>query len=129
MELVGLISGVVGTVVALITLALVVIRGALTSERRITALEAKIDLFWNAARGIVADASQGKAPQNPINDERWDYLLNKFRSNQLTYVEASELHNAFLEKERKAKEDKDLATLLVIGLGVALLAVLLVGKK
>ena len=128
MELVGLISGVIGTLVALITLALVLLRGALTSERRITALETKIDLFWNAARGIVADALQGKAPQNPIDEPRWAYLLDQFRSNQLTPAEANELHNGFLEKERKAKEQNDLATLLVIGLGLALLAVLL-GRK
>ena len=129
MEWVSLIAGVTGAVVALLTLALVMVRGALTSERRITALETKVDLFWNAARMMVADTLQGRGPNNPINEDRWAYLLNKFRSNELTNTEADELHAAFLAREQQARIDKDMTTLLIVGLGLALLAILLSSQK
>lgn len=111
---------------AVITLIFLLLRGALSLEKRVTNLETKIEPFWEALRQSVVPLLQGLTPPgNPITAERWDSLLIKLQSNQLTVDEAWELNAAFLEQQTEAKNKNDTTALIAIGLGIALLAVLI----
>ena len=127
--MIALLTGLAGAAIALATLFLVVFRGALSAERRIKALETKVEPFWTAARSIVANTMQGQAPLNRIAGERWEYLLNRLRSNQLTNDEAGELYAAFLVKDQEARTAKDATNLMIVGLGLALLKMVLDNQK
>ena len=114
---------------AVLTLIFLLLRGALSLEGRLSRLETQIEPFWDSLRNVVATALQSITPTgNPITPERWQYLVSQLQMNTLTASEADELNAAMLEQQEEAKQKKDQATLLIIGLGIALLAVL-VGKK
>ena len=128
MDTLSIILGGIGTAVSLCTLGLIVFKGVLGVESRLTKLETKVELFWDLARKVVVNTLSGRAPGNPISVERWGYLLDRFDSNTLASQEAEELRQVFLERETKAKNERDIATLIAVGLGLALLAILL-GRK
>lgn len=85
-------------------------KGISTTNQRLTKLETKVELYSDSIKPVITQALIGKAPHNPISDERWKYLLNSFESNTLTLAEAKELRNGFIEREKKAKDEKDFAT-------------------
>lgn len=115
--------------VSVITLATVFAKGAIKLENRITRLETQIEPFWDTARKAIGDALMGIIPKgNPITPERWQYLVNRLQLNALSSVEAEELNNAMIEQQAEARRNNDTAALLVLGLGIALLAVLLAKK-
>jgi len=108
---------------------LLVLRIVLSVERRLATLETKVEPFWEFVRQIVASSLQGITPAgNPITSERWQHLLSKLHANTLSVDEARELNAAFLEEQAAAKKRNDVAVLIAIGLGLALLAVLLKEK-
>ena len=120
------ISQAVVAVVAVVTLVVLLLRGALSLEKRVANLETKIEPFWEALRQSVVPLLQGLRPSgNPISQDRWDLLLLKLQANQLTVEEARELNAEFVEQQAAAKQKNDVASLIAIGLGIALLAGLL----
>ena len=131
MELAAIITGAVGAVVSALTLAVLFMRGVFSIEHRLAVLETKIELFWDALRGTVADnfSQTFKAPGNPISQERWEYLLQKFKYNTLTQSEALELNNAFVEAQGEARQKSDNSSLLWLGLGLALIAGIMLSKR
>ena len=48
-------------------------------------------------------AQNFRAPGNPMLQERWESLLEKFGTNQLTLDEGEELREAFLAKQEEVK--------------------------
>ena len=100
-------------------------------EKRLTRLETQIEPYWDALRKVVADllSTSVRPAGNPITPERWAFLLEKMKQNTLTLDEALELNNAMVEKQQEAIRDKDNAALIAIGLGLALLAVVLLGAR
>ncbi len=129
MEWIAIGLGSLGAIVSLTTLILVLTKGALRVENRLTKLETKVELFGDSARSAVAESLSGKAPGNPIGQERWDYLLNKFNSNTLTLQEAQELKSAFVERDKQARNENDTLTILALGFGLALLAIYLGSRQ
>lgn len=126
MTLVLVITQGVVAAAAVITLIFLLLRGVFSIEKRVANLETKIEPFWDALRQNVVPLLQGLTPPgNPITAERWDSLLIKLQSNRLTVDEAWELNAAFLEQQAAAKDKNDTTTLIAIGLGLALLAVLI----
>jgi len=108
---------------------LLVLRIVLSVERRLATLETKAEPFWEFVHQIVASSLQGIRPAgNPVSSERWQDLLSKLQYNTLSIAEARELNAAFLEEQAAAKKRNDVAVLIAIGLGLALLAVLLKEK-
>jgi len=123
------ISEGVIALVAVITLAVTFAKGALKTEHRITILETKVELFWDKVRYLVASGLATLEPKgNPISPERWQYLVNKLQANRLNGEESQELNNAMIEQQAEAKKKNDQSALLILGLGLALLAVLLSKK-
>jgi uncharacterized coiled-coil protein SlyX len=115
--------------VAVITLAIVFAKGAIKLENRITRLETQIEPFWDAMRKAIGSALLGIPPKgNPVTPERWQYLANRLQLNALSTAEAEELNNAMIERQAEAQRNNDTAALLILGLGLALLAVLLAKK-
>ena len=121
----SIIADVVTVVISVGAVIVGIWKGISRTNERLTRLETKVELFWDSIKPVISQALIGKAPQNPISEERWEYLLNRFSSNTLTQAEALELREGFTEREKKAKEEKDAVTLLALGLGIALLAVIL----
>ena len=89
-----------------------------------------MDPLWNALRTNVTAWLQGINPQGkPITPERWQELLQKFQNNTISQNEALELNNAMVEQQEEARKNNDRTTLLALGIGLALLAVILLGNK
>ena len=115
--------------VSVITLAAVFAKGAIKLENRITRLETQIEPFWDAMRKAIASALMGITPKgNPVTPERWQYLVNRLQLNALSSAEAEELNNVMIERQTEARRNNDVAALLILGFGIALLAVLLAKK-
>lgn len=94
-------------------------------DRRLMELEANFKVFNIHLTRIVANGIAGSAPGNPIDEKRWQYLLNKWTSQELNADEARELFDELQKQEQDAKQVNDTGKLLLIGLGIALLAVIL----
>lgn len=102
---------------------------AINTENRLATLEAEMRIWQSELREVVIKALMLITPKgNPIDPERWKYLVGLLQSNSLTSDEAQELKAAMLEQEQEAQRKNDQTTLLVLGLGLALLA-LLAAKK
>lgn len=111
---------------AVVTLIILLLRGAFNLERRLSSLETKVEPFWDSLRNMVATALLSITPSgNPITTERWQYLVSRLQMNILNFEEAQELNAVMLEQQEEAKQKKDQAVLLITGLGLALLAILL----
>ena len=87
---------------------------------RVTALEPKVELLWHFFRhGQIPNLAGVPAPGNPMKQERWDELVKKLDMEQLSEDEAKELYAALLERREQAIQEKDTATLLILGAGIA----------
>ncbi len=124
-----IISEALVAVIAVLTLAILLLRGALSIERRVANLETKVEPFWEFVRQSVPVVLQGIKPAgNPISAERWQELLVKLQKDSLSSNEARELNAAFLEQQEEAKKKNDVALLIALGLGMALLTSMLKQK-
>ena len=64
-----------------------------------------------------------------MTPERWQGLLQKFQDDTITSAEALELNNAMVEQQEEARRTNDRTALLALGIGLALLAVILLSNK
>ena len=130
MDLAAMITGGLGATASVLTLIILSIRGVFSIEKRLTKLETQVEPFWDGLRQLVAGALASYRPaENPMPSERWDYLVAKMRNNTLNLEEALELNNAMVEKQEEARRKNDNSTLIILGIGLALLAVVLVGHR
>jgi hypothetical protein len=128
MKLAAIIIGSISAVVSGFTLIFLFARGV-SIERRLTTLETQMDPLWNALKTNVSDWLQGlNPPGNPITSERWQGLLQKFQDNTITPAEALELNDAMVEQQEEARRTDDRTSLLALGIGLALLSVVLLGN-
>lgn len=122
----ALVFGLIGTIVSVFTLTILIIRGVLSVESRLTRLETQMEPYTEGLKGLVISALKGITPRgNPIDPSRYQYLLNRMNSNVLTQTEAQELNAALLELQQEASRSNDIAKLLLIGLGLLILAAIL----
>lgn len=129
-EAAAAIANTVIALIAVITLIAYPVRGLFSLERRLTALETKMEPWWDALRQSVVPALLAIKPTgNPVTTERWRDLVMKLQANSLSRAEAEELHNALLEQQEEAKKKNDLAVLLAIGLGLLLLSSFLKDRR
>ena len=88
--------------------------------RRVAALEPQVELIWPSFRhGQIPNLRGVPAPGNPMAQERWDELARKLDKEVLTEEEAREFHAALLERREQAIQEKDTATLVIVGAGIA----------
>ena len=126
MNTLALILGSIGTVVSVLTLIILIMRGVLSVESRLTRLETQMEPYTEGLKGLVVTALKGIIPGgNPIDPSRYQYLLDRMNSNVLTRIEAQELNTALLELQQEASQSKDFAKLLLIGFGLLILAAIL----
>ncbi len=126
MNTLALILGSIGTVVSVLTLIILIMRGVLSVESRLTRLETQMEPYTEGLKGLVVSALKGIIPGgNPIDPSRYQYLLDRMNSNVLTRIEAQELNTALLELQQEASQSKDFAKLLLIGFGLLILAAIL----
>jgi hypothetical protein len=122
----ALVFGLIGTVISILTFITMGMRGVLSVEKRLTKLETRMEPFTEGLKALAVDALRGIKPGgNPINPERYQYLLNQMNQNSLTQPEAQEFNTALLELQEEARRSNDLAKLLAIGLGLIILAAIL----
>ena len=122
MELAGVISGAVGTVVSLITLLILLFRGVFSLEHRLTRLETQMEPLWGVLQRSLGAMLRGNGPAgNPISQQRWEDLLKKFEDNTLSAPEARELKCAMEEKREEARKENDKPHLLVLTLAIEIL--------
>ncbi len=126
MSIWALVFGITGTVVAILTLIILFMRGVLSIESRLTKLETRMEPFTEGLKALAVDALRRIKPEgNPINPQRYQHLLNQMNSNTLTQPEAREFNTVLLELQQEARQSNDLAKLLAIGLGLIILAMIL----
>jgi hypothetical protein len=145
--LVGAIGALVGAVASnTITLGTLAVRGVFSFEKRLekrlSDLEHKIEPFtpaWHKelenrltkleSRNFVAEIFDIlraiKLKGNPINPQRYQYLLDRMQANALTQPEAQELNDALIEIRQEAERSKNLSVLLAVGLILIVLGALL----
>lgn len=122
----ALVLGITGTVISILTLIIVIMRGALSVENRLTKLETRMEPFTEGLKALAIDALKGiKLSGNPVSPERYQYLLQRMNLNTLTQSEAQEFNTILLELQQEARQSNDLAKLLAVGLGLIILAALL----
>lgn len=73
--------------------------------------------------------SPSLANPGPPDESRRNRLLRKFEANTITKDEAIKLNEILAVEEKAAKERGDVAALVAIGLGIALLAALLARRR
>lgn len=89
-------------------------------QRRVSALEPQMAIFWQAFRNVQIPNLPGiPAPGNPMKQERWDELAEKLHREEISEEEAREFLAALLEKREQAIREKDPATLVIVGAGIA----------
>ena len=126
MSTLALILGSIGTIVSVLTLTILIMRGVLSVESRLTRLETQMEPYTEGLKGLVVSALKGITPGgNPIDPSRYQYLLDRMNSNALTQIEAQELNAVLLELQQEASQGKDVAKLLLIGFGLLILAAML----
>lgn len=126
MSTLALILGSIGTIVSVLTLTILIMRGVLSVESRLTRLETQMEPYTEGLKGLVVSALKGITPGgNPIDPSRYQYLLDRMNSNALTQIEAQELNAVLLELQQEASQGKDVAKLLLIGFGLLILAAIL----
>jgi len=125
----ALVFGLIGTVVSILTFIILAMRGVLSVENRLTKLETRMEPFTEGLKALAVHALRSIKPgSNPINPQRYQYLLNQMNLNALTQPEAQEFNTALLELQQEARLSNDLAKLLAIGLGLVILAAILKNK-
>ena len=135
---------VVAFVGALITLAVWVFRLLYSIQGRVSALEAsvksleaasmkaasvadrvsatnpRVDILWEWHLHWTRNLRAMDAPENPMKQERWNELADKLNREELSDDEAEEFLAALLKREEQAREEKDLAALVILGSGIVL---------
>lgn len=125
----ALIFGLIGTVVSVITLTILLVRGVLSAESRLAKLETRMEPFTEGLNKLVVDALSRIVPGgNPIDPMRYQYLLDRMNLNALTPSEGQELNTVLVELQQEARQANDLSKLLAVGLGLLILAALLQNK-
>lgn len=108
------------TAVAGLAVAGFAFRYLIAHNGRLSVLETKIDPVWDSInRRQVIYLPTVPAPENPMKQERWDELALKLHKEQITEDEAREFLAALLKREAQAMREKDTATLVVVGAGIA----------
>ena len=107
-------------VVVILTIATLGFRILFSIQGRLAALEPKVELIWDSFRkGQIPNLPGVPAPGNPMSQERWDELARKLDLEEISADEAKEFHAALLEKREQAIREKDTATLVIVGAGIA----------
>ena len=87
---------------------------------RVSALEPQVSLIMDFIRnGQLLNLPGIPAPGNPMKQERWDELAVKLHREEISEEEAREFLAALLEKREQAIREKDAATLVIVGAGIA----------
>jgi hypothetical protein len=139
------IAGIIGAAVSVITLIILGVKGVFSIDKRLAVCENKLDPFtlnWhnilenrltklesrNLITEVIAELSKVTPHGNPIDPNRYQYLLKQMQSNALTQPEARELESALIELKQEAENNKNVSTLLAIALALIVLGALLNNK-
>ena len=88
--------------------------------RRVSALEPQVSLILDFIKnGQITNLPGVSAPGNPMTQERWDELAGKLHREEISEEEAREFLAALLERREQAIREKDTATLVILGAGIA----------
>ena len=120
---------------ALITLAAFIFRMLFSIRERLTAVEAQVtpndaermkannarmEILWDWYKQWATSLRAMGAPENPMKQERWNELAEKLSSDEISEDEAKEFLSALLKREEQAREEEDLAALIILGSGIIL---------
>ena len=81
---------------------------------------AKTQILWDWYKQWATSLRIMGAPENPMKQERWNELADKLSSDEISEDEAKEFLSALLKREEQAREEKDLAALVILGSGIIL---------
>ena len=108
------------SVVAAVAITAFAFRYLIAYHGRLSVLETKMDTVWDLInRRQIIYLPTVPAPENPMKQERWDELAIKLHKEQITEDEAQEFLAALLKREEQAMREKDPATLVIVGAGIA----------
>lgn len=115
----GVVTLASAVLAAVITVAgsfgIVAVGVALSFQRRLTALEAEVrELRNNQRESRVPYPRNIDPPGNPMQQERWDELTKKLNLDLLSDDEAQELHAAFVQRHKQAREENDKVTMVLM---------------
>lgn len=137
MELIYFNSLMIG--ISLITVSLAIIAFLIgffyfgfTLYRRVSDLERGQEAFQSRITEFIQDLMKGAPPlHNPRLEiaSRRDYLLAKLRANEISRTEAVELNDILIKEKEASQQRGDIATLIAVILGLALLSSILAKSK
>ena len=122
-------------VLVIVTFGVWVLRFLFSIQGRLTALETKMapldpervletnarkEVLWELFRAGILNLGTLESPRNPMEQERWNELTFKLHKDELSDDEAEEFLAALLKREEQAREEKDVATLAILGPGIIL---------
>ena len=81
---------------------------------------AKTEILWDWYKHWAANLRVMGAPENPMKQERWNELADKLSRDEISEDETEEFLAALLRREEQAREEKDLAGLVILGSGIIL---------
>ena len=81
---------------------------------------AKTEILWDWYKQWATSLRIMGAPENPMKQERWNELSDKLSQDEISYDEAEEFLSALLKREEQARDEKDLAALVILGSGIIL---------
>ena len=120
---------------ALVTFAVFLIRELFSVKERLKGMETlvtpndaeqmktaniRVEILWEEHLRGVRNIGTVDSPENPMKQERWDELTNKLDQQELSDDEAEEFLAALLKREEQARQEKDAATLVILGHGIVL---------
>ena len=113
---VTLASAVLAAVITIAgTFGVAAVGVALSFQRRLTALEAEMrELRNNQRESRVLYPRNIDPPGNPMQQERWDELVKKLHLDLLSNDEAQELHGAFVQRHKQAREENDKVAMVLM---------------
>lgn len=98
-------------------------------SRRISDLEAGFQGMQQEVARRLLQLPSSSGNRYPPDEARRNTLLRKLQANTITRDEAIELNEILAAEEKAARERGDIATLVAIGLGIALIAALLARRR
>ena len=102
----------------------------LTQHGRVKRLETQMEPLWGGITKTYGQQTLNlNAPGNPMLQERWVSLLDKFGDDQLTLAEAEELLAALHAKQQEVKTNNDLEALRTVEICAGILKVQLMDKR
>ena len=81
---------------------------------------ARMEIVWEWYIQWARNLRAMGAPENPMQQERWNELADKLHQQELSDEEAEEFLAALLRREEQAREEKDIAALAILGPGIIL---------